>query len=159
MAHFAEIDNNNKVLRVVVGCNTDVDNNGGDQSNTAAEHFKSVVSLSENGVKWVQTSYNKNFRGNFAGEGFEWDEVNNIFWAPQPYASWTKDIASAKWVAPITKPAWTEEESTAYQIIEWDEANTRWIKESTIPDENNELSRWAWDSNSSSYNFVEKFTR
>ena len=49
MAHFAEIDNNNIVLRTVVGCNADVDANGGDQSDTAAEHFKSVVPLSDNG--------------------------------------------------------------------------------------------------------------
>ena len=96
MAHFAEIDNNNKVIRVLVASNIDVDAHGGDQSDTAAEQFATVVPLSENGVKWVQTSYNNNFRGNFAGEEFEWDEVNNIFWKRQPYASWTKDVDSAQ---------------------------------------------------------------
>ena len=159
MAHFAEIDNNNKVLRTVVGCNMDVDANGGDQSDTAAEHFKSVVPLSENGIKWVQTSYNNNFRGNFAGEGFEWDDVNNIFWKPQPYASWTKDIDSAQWVCPVTKPVWTEEEQTAMHSIIWDEPNLRWIKETTLIDENGEFTRWIWDPNTSSYGAGEKFTR
>ena len=63
MAHFAELDKDNKVLRVVVGCNTDIANNGGEQSTQAATHFETVVPLSANGVKWVQTSYNHNFRG------------------------------------------------------------------------------------------------
>ena len=159
MAHFAEIDDNNKVLRTVVGCDMDVDANGGDQSDTAAEHFKSVAPLSENGIKWVQTSYNNNFRGNFAGQGFEWDEANNIFWPLQPYDSWTKDIASAKWVAPVTKPTWTEEERSLEHSIVWDEPNLRWVKESTISDENGQFSRWVWDSNTSSYGSEEKFTR
>ena len=55
MAHFAEIDSDNKVLRVVVACNDDVNANGGDQSESAAEHFKTVAPLSILGVKWVQT--------------------------------------------------------------------------------------------------------
>ena len=86
MAHFAEIDNNNKVIRVLVASNIDVDAHGGDQSDTAAEQFATVVPLSEDGVKWVQTSYNNNFRGNFAGEEFEWDEVNNclLYTSPSP---------------------------------------------------------------------------
>ena len=67
MAHFAEIDLNNKVLRVVVACNQDIANNGGEQSEQAAEHFKTVCPLSENGVKWIQTSYNHNFRQQYAG--------------------------------------------------------------------------------------------
>lgn len=65
MAHFAEIDRNNKVLRVVVACNQDIVNNGGEQSTQAAEHFKSIIPLSPLGVRWVQCSYNNNFRGIF----------------------------------------------------------------------------------------------
>lgn len=158
MAHFAEIDNNNKVIRVLAGCNIDVDAHGGDQSDTAAEQFATVVPLSEDGIKWVQTSYNKNFRGNFAGEGYEWDEANNIFWPRQPYASWTKDIASAQWVCPITKPVWTEEEMSLEHVIKWDEPNLRWVKETTFIDENGEFTRWVWDPNTSSYGAGVKFS-
>jgi hypothetical protein len=52
MAHFAEIDLNNKVLRIVAACDQDVSNNGGNQSEKAAEYFKTVCPLSENGIKW-----------------------------------------------------------------------------------------------------------
>ncbi len=84
MAHFAELDSNNKVIRVVVGDNNDVEANGGDQSLTAAQYFETVVPFSENGVKWVQTSYNRNFRKNFAGINFTYDEVNDRFNRGEP---------------------------------------------------------------------------
>ena len=89
MAHFAELDSNNKVIRVVVGDNNDVDANGGDQSLTAAQYFETVVPFTENGVKWVQTSYNRNFRKHFAGINFTYDEANDRFISEQPYPSWS----------------------------------------------------------------------
>jgi len=55
MAHFAELDSNNIVLKVVVACNQDIANNGGEQSMQAAKHFESIVPLSSNGDRWVQT--------------------------------------------------------------------------------------------------------
>jgi len=68
MAHFTELDSNNKVLKVVVACNQDIANNGGEQSVAAATHFESVLPLSSQGVKYVQTSYNSNAPGS-AGSG------------------------------------------------------------------------------------------
>ena len=91
MAHFAEIDSNNKVLRVVVGCNQDIANNGGEQSEQAAEYFKTVCPLSENGIKWIQTSYNHNFRKQYAGINYTFDFTKNKFIAPQPFTSWSLD--------------------------------------------------------------------
>ena len=158
MAHFAEIDSNNKVIRVLVASDIDVDAHGGDQSDTAAEQFATVVPLSENGIKWVQTSYNNNFRGNFAGEDFEWDAANNIFWPIHPYASWTKDVDSAQWVCPVTKPVWTEEEMAVSHCIRWDEPNLRWVKETTFIDEDGEFTRWVWDPNTSSYGAGVKYS-
>jgi phage shock protein PspC (stress-responsive transcriptional regulator) len=79
MAHFAELDLNNKVLRVVVACNQNIANNGGEQSEQAAEHFKTIAPFSSNGVKWVQTSYNRNFRKQFAGIGYTYNVEKNIF--------------------------------------------------------------------------------
>ena len=64
MAHFAEIDSNNIVLRVLTADSNDVTNNGGDQSEAAATHFQSLVGLSTNGVKYVQTSGDGSFRKN-----------------------------------------------------------------------------------------------
>jgi|TARA_R110000803_G_scaffold22440_1_gene55856 hypothetical protein len=113
MAHFAEINNENKVLRVLVGDNVDVDANGGDQSLTAAQHFETVVPLSENGVKWVQTSYNNNFRKQYAGVGFIYDLEKDIFLSPQPFPSHTLN-SDNDWEAPISIPNTT-------QIWKWDE--------------------------------------
>ena len=103
MAHFAELDNNNKVLRVLVFDNADVDANGGDQSETAATFCETIVPFSTEGVKWVQTSYNNNFRKQYAGMGFIYDPTKDKFIAPQEYPSWTLDV-NDDWQAPITYP-------------------------------------------------------
>ena len=103
MAHFAEIDENNLVLRVVVTNNNEV-NEGYDW-------------LIENlGGVWVQTSYNNNFRKQFAGVGFTYNPQADVFVAPQPYASWTLD-SNNDWQAPTTKPEGPHS---------WDEGSLSW---------------------------------
>jgi hypothetical protein len=71
MAHFAEIDNNNKVLRVLV-----VDNS---QENRGQDFLANELGL---GGTWIQTSYNNNFRGKYAGIGDTYDPVQDIFITP-----------------------------------------------------------------------------
>lgn len=73
MAHFAELDENNKVLRVLVVDNTHEDR--------GAEYLAVDCGL---GGRWIQTSYNANIRGKFAGIGDTYDEANDIFVAPEP---------------------------------------------------------------------------
>jgi len=136
MAHFAEIDLNNKVLRVVVACNQDIANNGGEQSEQAAEHFKTVCPLSENGVKWVQTSYNNNFRKKYAGIGHTFDSTKNKFISAQPFASWSLD-ANDDWQAPVAYPTVTTYGDNVKYFISWDEAGQRWTGKD---DQNNEFS-------------------
>jgi hypothetical protein len=126
MAHFAELDSNNKVLRVVVGCNVDIANNGGEQSEQAAEHFKTVCPLSENGIKWVQTSYNNNFRKQYAGINDTFDSIKNKFILLQPFASWSLD-ANDDWQAPIAYPTVTTYGDNIKYFISWDEAGQRWL--------------------------------
>jgi len=126
MAHFAELDINNKVLRVVVACNQDIANNGGEQSEQAAEHFKTVCPFSSNGVKWVQTSYNNNFRKKYAGIGDTFDIVKNKFITSQPFASWSLD-ANDDWQAPIAYPTVIKYGDNADYFIFWDEDNLRWL--------------------------------
>jgi len=118
MAHFAELNENNKVLRVVVACNNDIANNGGELSEQAAEHFKTVCPLSINGVKWLQTSYNNNFRKQYAGINYTYDSIKDKFIAPQPYPSWSLDN-NDDWIAPIPYP----EDGQRYA---WNEANQSW---------------------------------
>ena len=123
MAHFAEIDQNNKVLRVVVGCNQDVANNGGELSEQAAEHFKKVCPLSIHGVKWVQTSYNSNFRGHFAGVGNTWNPELNIFVAgEQPFSSWTLNTQKGIWEAPVEKHS-----NLNSKMVVWNEEILQWV--------------------------------
>ena len=71
MAHWAELDENNAVLRVTVGDNNDP---SGDEGYSWL--------INNLGGRWVQTSYNANFRGKFAGIGDVYDEVNDIFYTP-----------------------------------------------------------------------------
>ena len=73
MAHFAEIDNNNLVLRVLV-----VDNS---LEAEGANFLSNTLGL---GGTWIQTSYNNNFRGKFADIGDTYDSVNDVFVAPEP---------------------------------------------------------------------------
>jgi hypothetical protein len=147
MAHFAEIDRDNKVLRVVVGCNQDIANNGGEQSIQAAEHFKTVCPLSENGVKWIQTSYNNNFRKQYAVRGMYYDENKDKFILSQPYSSWTLD-SNNDWKAPIARPnIFTKPNSEEFIIlpIKWDESNQRWLS-----DDN----QYVWNSSNNSWDLA-----
>lgn len=118
MAHFAELDENNVVLRVVVACNQDIANNGGELSEQAAEHFKNVVPLSINGIKWVQTSYNNNFRKKFAAINSTYDPIKDKFIDKQPYPSWYLN-ENDDWTAPVPRP----EDNNKYL---WDEQNQSW---------------------------------
>jgi hypothetical protein len=144
MAHFAELDSNNIVLKVVVGCNQDIENNGGEQSEQAAEYFKTICPLSKNGVKWVQTSYNNNFRKQYAGIGYTFDSTKNKFIAPQPFTSWSLD-SNDNWKAPVTYPTVITYGDNFDYFITWDESNLRWIGKD---DQQNEF---AWIPSSSSW--------
>lgn len=124
MAHFTELDENNIVLRSVAACNQDISNNGGEQSNEAAEHFKTIVPFSDNGVKWIQTSYNNNFRGHYAIVGDTYDESLNLFIRPKPYPSWILNTSTGYYEAPVEFPS----EYIAFKNYgTWDETNQVWI--------------------------------
>ena len=125
MAHFAELDNNNVVLRVVVISNDDVDANGGDLSTGAEEFVEALFPASSGGVAWKQTSYNHNFRKQYAGIGCSYDASKNMFIVPKPYASWTLN-SSGDWEAPVTYPN-DLEEGGLFVNTSWDEDNSRWL--------------------------------
>jgi hypothetical protein len=107
LAHFAEIDGNNTVLRVVVVSNNDEANGPA----FCAGLFGGI---------WVQTSYNGTIRKNFAGIGYAYDQGRDAFIAPSPYASWVLDEATCQWVAPVPMP----EEGGPYA---WDEGAQAWV--------------------------------
>ena len=145
MAHFAELNSSNEVLRVVVISNDDVDANGGDQHGDAETFVASIVPYGTGGVAWKQTSYNNNFRKQYAGAGNIYDASKNKFISPQPYSSWSLD-ASDDWKAPVTLPNTTEVNSKTVLII-WDEDNLKWL--GTIDSTNYE-----WDASGLSWTEV-----
>ena len=123
MAHFAELDGNNIVKRVVVVGN-DIETAGGplgdndmhvDGETWCVNFFK--------GGNWKQTSYNNNFRKQYCGKGYTFDSAKDKFLCPQPHASWALD-GNDDWQAPITYPSVTHGgsgESEFWYYIRWNE--------------------------------------
>lgn len=110
MAHWAQIDENNVVIRVVVGDNNDPN---------ADEGYQWLVD--NLGGQWIKTSYNGNIRKNFAGVGFIYDEAGDAFYAPQPFPSWKLDRRSFTWKAPVAMP-------TDGKHYRWDETSLTWLE-------------------------------
>jgi hypothetical protein len=134
MSHWAELDENNVVTRVLVGDNNDPAGDEGYQW------------LIDNlGGTWVKTSYNAvegnrrdpetgeitegaGFRKNYAGIGYTYDSVIDAFIPPKFFASWTLDEETCMWNAPTPMPV------VDGKIFEWIEADLNW-QEVIIPGE------------------------
>jgi hypothetical protein len=117
MAHFAEIDGNNIVIRVIVVNNNDCLNSDGEEDEAVGIAFcKSLL----NG-EWIQTSYNANFRKNYAGIGYRYDADRDAFIPPSPYNSWILNEETARWDPPSPMP-------TDGNIYYWDEENVAWLQ-------------------------------
>jgi len=112
MAHYAKV-NNGLVEQVIAA---------------EADFFDTFVDSSPG--QWIQTSYNTHanqhpesrpLRGNYAGVGFTYDHANDVFYAPQPYPSWTLNEATWTWEAPIPYP-------TDGKLYNWNESITNWTE-------------------------------
>ena len=115
MAHFAQLDENNKVLQVIVVANEELLLDGVENETKGVIFCKAL--LGED-TKWVQTSYNATIRKNYAGIDFIYDAENDYFFAPQPYPSWELN-ANAQWEAPVAMP-------TDGKAYEWNEKDLTW---------------------------------
>ena len=118
MAHFAELNSSNEVLRVIVVSNDDVNANGGDQHADAETFVTTIVPHSTGGVAWKQCSYNHNFRKQYAGKGYTYNPSKDKFIADKPYPSWTLD-SNDDWQAPVNKP-------NDGKIYSWNETDRQW---------------------------------
>ena len=137
MAHFAELDNNNVVLRVVVVGNDCVPSDEHIDGETWCINFFK-------GGTWKQTSYNNNFRKQYAGMGYTYDAAKNKFISPQPHASWALD-ANDDWQAPVTYPTITtygSNDPLDRYMISWDEAGQKW----TAKDHEDPVNNFNWDA-------------
>lgn len=113
MGHYAKVVDG-KVTQVIVA---------------EPEFFNTFVDSSPGA--WIQTSYNTHggqhtnggtpLRGNYAGIGYTYDQTNDVFYAPQPYASWTISAPTWTWEAPVAMP-------TDGKPYKWDETTTSWIE-------------------------------
>lgn len=99
MAHFAELNENNEVLRVVVVSNQDIIIDGKESEEKGIEFLVNLF-----GGIWKQTSYNGKIRKNYAGPGMFYDFEKDAFIAPSPYPSWVLEEETCRWKAPINCP-------------------------------------------------------
>lgn len=121
MAHFAELDNDNTVLRVIVVDNSVLQNSEGQEEEIRGIDF--CKSIFGNDTKWVQTSYNCSFRRNYAGPGYKYYELQDVFIPPQPYPSWILNNDTLYWEPPIPHPTdggsyYWDEDAQSWQPIE-----------------------------------------
>jgi hypothetical protein len=120
MAHFAELDNDDIVLRVVVISNDDLlDENGDEQESIGVSVCKNIFGES---TKWVQTSYNNKFRKQYAGIGMKFDVSADLFYDPNPpYPSWVLS-ADFDWLPPVARP----ENEVEGRFWAWNEEDGNW---------------------------------
>jgi hypothetical protein len=120
MAHFAEIDQDGKVKRVIVVDNKDTsDAQGAEKEYIGAAFCESLL-----GGTWKQTSYNGNIRKNYAGIGYTYRADIDAFVPPQPFPSWLLN-ADAQWEAPVAMP-------TDGKMYGWNEDNQNWVEVNNV---------------------------
>ena len=117
MAHFAELDENNIVTRVIVVHNNELFDENGNESEQKGIDF----CVAHYGGNWIQTSYNANFRKNYAGTGYIYDSIRDAFIEQKIYESWVLNEDTCKWVAPVLYP-------TDGKNYYWNEETIAWIE-------------------------------
>ena len=121
MAHFAELDSNNTVLRVIVVGNPDTsDANGVEKESIGVAFCERLF-----GGTWVKTSYNANIRKNYAGIGYTYDSKRDAFISPKPFASWVLNETTCQWEAPVPYPTDGKPDGKQYS---WDEPTQTWVE-------------------------------
>ncbi len=123
MAHFAELDENNVVTKVIVVHNNEL-LDGETESEAKGVEFCSTLFGHTN---WVQTSFNHSIRKHFAGVGYTYDSDSDVFLAPQPFPSWSLDDNN-DWQPPTPMP---EDDN----IYSWNEETQGWDLVEPITDE------------------------
>jgi hypothetical protein len=114
MAHFAQLDENNNVLQVIVVHNNEllIDNEENEQKGID-------FCIAHYGGRWLQTSFNNKFRKNFAGVNFLYDPFRDAFISPKPFDSWVLNEETCRWEAPTPMP-------TDQNRYLWNEDDKEW---------------------------------
>jgi hypothetical protein len=119
MAHFAKLDENNIVIDVNVIDNEIIQDEKGIEHEALGVAF--LIQWSRGYPYWKQTSYNGNFRKNYAGIGFTYDPVLDAFIPPKPFESWLLNEETCQWEVPVPYPA-------DGKVYRWDEPTLSWIE-------------------------------
>ena len=119
MAHFAKLDENNMVVDVNVVHNNELLDENGNESEANGLAF--LIAWSGGYTNWKQTSYNANFRKNYATLGGTYDDQRDAFIPPKPYSSWILNETTCLWKAPVDRPA----DGKHYF---WDETQLNWVE-------------------------------
>ena len=124
MTYFAKLDADNIVTFVTAGRQED-DGLEEELNARTGDVYRQTSYNTHGGIHYTDgepsEDQTKAFRGTYAGIGFYYDEDLDIFYPPQPYASWTLNAQTASWVAPIDYPA------DGGQYV-WDEETTDWVE-------------------------------
>ena len=121
MAHFAKLDTNNIVMEVIVVANETLNNLPFPESEPIGVAF--LTEWSGGYLNWKQTSYNGNFRKNYAGVNFEYNAILDAFIPPKPYPSWLLDTQTCQWKPPIPYPTDGKRYTWNETTQSWDEVN------------------------------------
>ena len=116
MAHFAKINSDNIVEIVHVVNNAVITKEDGTEDETKGKEFLNSLFGS---ATWVQTSYNNNFRKNYAAVGYTYDSIRDAFIPPKPYNSWVLNEDTCQWESPVEFP-------DANNRYNWNEENQEW---------------------------------
>lgn len=116
MAHFAILKSGNIVEQVVV-----VSNDIAVNEQAGIDFLKQLYNNQHLPV--VQTSYNNNFRKNFAGIGYQYDQQRDAFIEPKPFNSWVLNEDTCRWNAPVSMPT---EELENNEYYSWNESIINW---------------------------------
>lgn len=121
MAHFAQLDENNIVIQVIVVHNNELIMDGQENETKGILFCKSLYGEE---TRWKQTSYNGTIRKNYAGFGYTYDAQRDAFIPPKPFNGWLLNETTCLWEAPIPYPTngeryiWNEETGNWIQITE-----------------------------------------
>ena len=122
MAHYARVNSENVVVYITTVSNDIItDENGVEHEELGVNHLYSTISDSKED-RWIQTSYNNNFRKRYAGLDYFYNESLDAFIPPKPYESWILNEETADWEPPIPMPE-VEENGPKYT---WDEELGNW---------------------------------
>jgi len=132
MAHFAQLNENNIVVNVIVVGNDDIkDENGVEQEQLGIEFCKNLLGQDKT---WIQTSWSGRIRKNFAGIGYTYDSNRDAFIPEKPHNSWVLVEETCKWTSPVPLPsdAGTFAEDGTYITYDWNEDTISWDKKNVL---------------------------